>query len=467
MFRNNVNSDKLISKDIQDMLAVHLGKPVEFDLNLSPTQQQAFDLFKGGKNILLLGSGGTGKSKVIKTMEEYNKMETSKTMYLTSTTGISSYNIGGVTVHSLLGIGTGELEVEALIRKVARKQVYRDRIINIDILVIDEASMLSADLFEKLNTLCQHIRRSNSFFGGIQVILSMDPLQLTPVFNRNTELYKVIDDRLIVESPVFNKTFKPANTVILKENFRQKNDPSFINLLSRIRDGTFTTSDVQMLNQRKVSPSIVSDHVHLVSTNKKAQIINDTALNKLNTKSVNFTSTFSTTGANKEIKELLTKELQYQFKQKGITELALKKGCRVMLIKNLDIPMGLVNGALGTVTDFVQDSNSNWVPMVHFDGELGIQKTIEAVSWELEIDNCKGNALQIPLMLAYSLTISKSQSLTLDSAVLDLDDVFCDAMCYVALSRLRSLETMYLKSFNPKKIMINKVMKDFLDRIDT
>lgn len=474
MFTHSVLKSDNINSNLKDMLSEILDteamKSLELDSNLSKTQKKAFHLFKEGKNILLIGSAGVGKSLLLKTMEEYNKVETNKTMYLTSTTGISSYNLNGVTIHSLLGIGTGDLEKQALLKKVCRKPLYRDRIINIDVLVIDEASMLSAELFEKLDYICQNIKRSKAFFGGIQLVLSMDPLQLVAIFNNNKEIYKSMDERLIVESPVFNKNFKKNdNIIVLKENFRQKNDPTFINLLSRIRDGTFTTDDIDLLNTRKVLPKNPSDHVHLVSTNKKAQAINDSELSKIKTEQRTFTSTFNSTGKDKEIKELLTKELQFQFNQKGIRELTLKTGCRVMLIKNLDIQAGLVNGALGTITEFYKDCNDTFIPLVQFDGKgntPGIKKLISPVTWDLEIQNCKGSAIQLPLMLAYSLTISKSQSLTLDSAVLDLSDCWVDSQVYVALSRLRSLDSMYLKSFNPIKITVNRVMKSYIDNLE-
>ena len=110
MLKNNgVKTERLIPNDIQEMLNMHLNVEIDFDANLSLTQKKAFKLFKDKKSLLLIGSGGVGKSKLIKTMEEYTKNNTTKNMYLTSTTGVSAYNLNGVTIHSLLGIGTGEL----------------------------------------------------------------------------------------------------------------------------------------------------------------------------------------------------------------------------------------------------------------------------------------------------------------------------------------------------------------------
>ena len=304
------------------------------------------------------------------------------------------------------------------------------------------------------------------FFGGIQVIFTGDFLQLLPVFNKNKDLYENIDDRLIIESPLFNRMFNDENIIILKENFRQKNDSVFINVLLRIRDGTFTEDDINVLKTRQLLPENIQEHVHLVSSNKKAQTINDTQLNKLKTPKVKYTSSYTSSGKNKEIKELLTKELQFQFTQKGINELILKKGARVMLIKNLDVSLGLVNGAIGTIVDFIPDPTTDYdIPIVNFDNS-NIKHPISVVSWELEIDGCKGMANQIPLMLAYSITTHRSQSLSLDSAVLDLADAFCDGQVYVALSRLRSLDGLYLKSFNPAKIKVNKKMRDFLTTLN-
>jgi len=409
----------------------------------------------------------THNSHLIKTMDEYIKCNfKDKKIYLCSTTGISAYNIGGMTIHSFMGIGTGESSLETLIKRIKKKKMYRERIINTDILVIDEVSMLSGELLEKLHFICQNIRKNNLFFGGIQMILTGDFLQLLPVFNKNKELYNNVDERLIIESALFNQTFSKKNIILLHENFRQKNDASFISLLSRIRDGSFTDIDLQLLKTRQKLPFNMEEYVHLVSSNRKAQLINDTQLNKLKTPKVKYISSYATSGKTSDVKDLLINELQFQFNQKGINELILKKGARVMLIKNLDVTLGLVNGAIGTVIDFVPDPSADYnIPIVHFDTS-NIKRPISVVTWELELDGCKGMAYQIPLMLAYSITCHRSQSLSLDSGILDLEDCFCDHQVYVALSRLRSLNGLYLKSFNPDKIKVNQKMKLFLSNLE-
>lgn len=466
--QTQLKSDTL-SIGMRELLGEHLNlddmKELEIGANLSKTQQQAFELFKKGESLLVLGSAGVGKSKLIKTMHEYQQENFKhKHMYITATTGVASYNVSGMTIHSFMGIGTGDQDILFLVKRVFRNKSIVERLRTTDILVIDEISMLSASLFEKINLICQHFRKNKSFMGGIQVILTGDFLQLNPVFNQNPERFTDPEDtRLLVESKQFNEKFnkKNKNIIILKENFRQLNDPTFIDLLLRIREGNQTPDDIQLfknkcknfnteLKQLKTTP------VHLVSTNKKAQNINETNLNKLTGKLYKYKATFNTMGDNKECIDILKRELDSQFKQKGLIELNLKKDARIMLIKNLDISLGLINGAIGTITDLTTDYVN-----VLFDN--GMSQQITKVDWELEMQGHIVRAKQIPLILAYSITIHKSMSITLECAILELADCFTDSQIYVALSRVKSLDGLLLKSFNENKILINQTMKKYVD----
>jgi ATP-dependent DNA helicase PIF1 len=317
--------------------------------------------------------------------------------------------------------------------------------------------MMSAALFEKIDSICQRIKRNKKFFGGIQLIITGDFLQLLPVFNSNG-IYKEVDDRLIIESDVFLKNFTDKNTVFLNENVRQKGDKIFTDLLLKIRYNNINDDDIKLLRSRM---NLKTDDnkdvlVTLVSSNKKAQSINEANLEKIKEKAYVFDADFDTMGNSEDVKKMLLTELKNQFTQKNIHKVILKKGIHVMLIKNLDVELGLVNGLLGTVVGFV-----GGLPEVEFNNK--IKKVIGYTQWELEMDNCKVTANQLPLMLSYALTIHKTQSITLDAAILDLADCFCEHQVYVALSRLRNLDGVYLKSFNPKKIMINKKMAKYLE----
>lgn len=431
---------------------------------LSETQKNAFQLFKSGKNLLIIGTAGTGKSALVKEMKYYtNTHNSGKTLVITATTGIAAYNINGITINSFMGIGTGDENIDVLYKRIRTKHGIKERILGTDILIIDEVSMLSAEIFEKINMLCKTIRKSNKFFGGIQVILTGDFYQLLPVFNKNTNLYSENDTRLVFESELFNTIFNKRNKNIinLTTNFRQS-DATFINVLSRIRTGNHTKDDMNILNGRLLSKlqipkNILEKCVYLVSSNKRAGIINITNLNNLQEPSVKYTADFAETGL-KEYSTELYKELYSQFRQKGVLEIQLKKNARVMLIKNISVEEGLVNGSVGTILYF-----ENNMPFVKFDN--GIQRIITPVEWELQYrdSSCKVN--QLPLMLCWAITHHKSQSLTLDYAILELDDCFCDHQVFVALSRLKTLNGLYLKSFNPSKITINQNVSEFLNKV--
>jgi len=432
--------------------------PTEYELELSNTQKYAFEKFKRGESLLILGPAGTGKSQITKTFYKWITNTQQKTMYLTSTTGISAYNIGGITINSFMGIGTGESSVETIIRRLKYKTSIKNRIKMTDILVIDEISMMSASVFEKINHICQILKRSNKPFGGIQIILTGDLLQLETIFNTTTPLNNnSSDNRLIIESELFKKMFTKS-TVVLQENFRQKTDTKYIDILMRIRKGLQNEQDIKTLQTRLVDTD-KNSLIHLVSSNKKAQLINSKQLDKIKQEDYLFECQFSRYG-NTETCDLLEKELRSQFSQRGIDTLKLRKGCRVLLIKNLDVSLGLVNGSIGTVKDFINNK-----VVVEFDN--GVTEHIGKIEWELEMDNSKIVATQIPFMLAYSITIHRCQGLSIDKAILDLADCFCNHMVYVALSRVRSLEGLYLHSFDQKKITVNEKLLDFINEIET
>jgi ATP-dependent DNA helicase PIF1 len=466
--QTQIVSQELLNSNIEEMLKEHLGNiDLEKDLNLCKKQKEAYDLFKNEENLLILGPAGTGKSKVIKTMEEYIKnKKQEKKMTLCATTGIAAYNIGGMTIYSFMGIGTGEGDVDYLVKKIIRKKGQADRIRNTDVLVIDEISMMSAAIFEKIEEICRRVRKNNRYFGGIQVILTGDFLQLLPVMKQNKEIYKETDERMIIESKVFNDIFKKdKNVIILYENFRQKQDSKYSEILNRIRVGEHTENDIKLLNTRNLIKNKElkppKDIIELVSSNKKAKEINVKELTK---EGYIYKSKYKVSGKDETVLDLLMKELQLQFKQKEIDEIVLCKNNRVMLIKNLDVGLGLVNGSIGTIKRFVQNLQTKEMePEVLFDNK--ITKLITKTEWELDMNGNRVIALQIPLTLAYSITIHKSQSLTLDSAILDLEDCFTYHMVYVSLSRVKSLDGLYLKSFDPKKILVNEKMKEFNSKL--
>ena len=431
---HNIKTEQDIADDmmdkIRDLLIEHDQLPESDVIQLSVSQKHAFERFKLGDNLLIIGAGGCGKSKLVKEFYRYiKKNEPNKTMYITSTTGISAYNIGGITINSFMGIGTGQASTQTLLKRLRFKIGIKDRIRNTDILVIDEMSMLSASIFEKINVICQTLRKSRLPFGGIQIILTGDPLQLETIFNTGI-----------------------GN---LKENFRQRGDNDYIDILMRIRKAEHTEDDIKIL-QSRLTKDTNSETVHLVSSNKKAQMINSLQLNKIKAEDFFYECDYTKIG-DIETCDLLEKELRSQFMQRGNDTLQLRKGCRVLLIKNLDVSKGLVNGSTGTITDLMKNA-----VQIKFDND--VTELIGRSEWELELDNARVTCTQIPIILAYSITIHKSQSLSLDSAILDLADCFCNHMVYVALSRVRTLNGIFLKSFNPNKITVNEKLLEYVNQ---
>jgi ATP-dependent DNA helicase PIF1 len=456
MYKHKKENDKLDAvRSMLEEYSLSKGSEIMTTVELSEDQQKALDMFIEGKNVLIMGPGGVGKSKVVREMK-YQASKQYKSVVVCGTTGVSAFSIGGITLNSFMGIGTGDQPLETLMRRVMTKRGIRDRIMSTDVLIVDEVSMLSAALFEKINLICQKARRNQTFFGGIQVVFSMDPLQLQPVFKVNGT---ADDTRLIYESELFKAVFSKTkrNIINLKTNFRQQNDPEFTNLLMRVRRGVHTAGDIATLKTRMIKhgADIGEDAVYLVTSNRKAQAINKINMDKLKYPTVEYLAQFTEYGVAKESEELL-RDLQSQFDQKGIAKLELKQGARVMMIKNVNVEEGLVNGSVGTVVEF-----ENGLPIVKFDN--GVQRAVNYSDWELEVNNAKVKASQIPLMLCWGITIHKIQSLTLEKAVMDLADCFCHGQCYVALSRLRSIQNLYLKTFDPNKITVCEKTKTFVD----
>jgi ATP-dependent DNA helicase PIF1 len=469
--QTKLDSSLGLDKEIIELLELqNVSIPDPYD-ELSINQKIALDIFIKGDNLLMIGQAGVGKSKNIKVFEDYTKTHfKNKQFYITASTGISAYNIGGITIHSFLGIGTGKGDMISLYNKVRRKKDIVNRIIATDIIVLDEASMISAELFEKISFILKKLRKINEPFGGIQMILSMDPMQLLPVFKSIGG--EILDERLIVESSFFNEIFsiENGNIITLVQNFRQKKNPEYVSTLTRIRLGEHTKEDMTMIETRLIDVlteedlELSKDSIHIVTTNKKAQVINNRNYDKLEGNEYVYNSTMETDGTNQATCDILKKELESQFHTRGLTQLKLKVGARVMLVKNLEAGMGLVNGSIGIITDFIEVDGYSY-PNIKFDN--GIIKVIMVKEWSLELDDNRVHASQIPLILAYALTSHKVQGLTLNNAICDIADSFCEAQVYVVLSRVQNLGGLYLKTFNKSKIKVNKKMLEFLKSVNS
>jgi hypothetical protein len=358
-------------------------------------------------------------------------------IFLTSTTGVSALNIGGSTVHSFFGVGLGDKDELQLLRKILRNTETKNRLkMNNMLVVIDEISMFPSDLLSKLDFILRTLRKNVSAFGGVQMLFSGDFMQLETINAEN-----ILDNKLI----------KNFEIIELKKNYRQESDKVFQNLLNNLRIGELTDDDIKLLKSKKSTPAS-KNTVRMFCTNSKVTKYNIEKFDSLPGTPITFNAKFS--GSSKSHIE----DIKKQFIAKNIDILVLKINARVMLTWNINVEAGLVNGSVGTVKGFTVEG----LPIVLFDlfGEI----IVEPQNWQIT-DNldCKilCKATQIPLIIAYSFTIHKSQGVTLAKAVLDLNGAFCNNQVYTGLSRVKSLDGLTLLNFSTDKVKVNKKTIEF------
>ena len=410
-----------------------------------------FNSYLNEDNIFITGPGGTGKTYAIKQIYEH-AITTTKRIRVTALTGVAAVllNCNATTIHSWSGIGLCNKSEGQIINKIIKSKFYRYNWENTDILVIDEISMMSVKMFELLNKIGKLIRCSNEPFGGIQIIFSGDFFQLPPVK----------EDTFCFESDEFNKSF---NLIInLTKIFRQ-DDSIDKKLLLNMRKGLITKKSIEFLNSKIISENSdinkSNNITRLVPTKSKAANINNNFIDKIKGKKYIYKRTIEENDSNltksEKIKlDLMTeaeKEAEYNFiKDSTLSEekLTLKKGAYVMCIANLDLESGIANGTTGVVVDFGPDK----YPIVLF-GE----KKVPVGKREWKSDNIPGICVyQVPLILAWGITIHKAQGLTLEKAIIDVGkDLFEAGQMYVALSRLKSLDELYLLDFAIDKLKIH------------
>lgn len=415
------------------------------ELKFTPLQQKAYDYMVAGKNIFLTGAAGCGKSHVIHMFKKL--YETRKNIAITSTTGVSAIIIGGTTLHSYLSIGLGTGSVEDLVSKISKSSKGKKRWLSIDVLVIDEISMLSAELFDKLEHIARIIRKKPTKilkgkpepelpFGGIQLILSGDFLQL-PVIGE--------DSKFCFEAESWNRCIEYS--IELNQNMRQSDD-SFQEILSEIRYGQVSKNARKMLDSR-IGIKLVNDlgikPTRIFTTNASVDYMNEKELDKLS--------------ENNDFYQYDMEVYFYEYVQDKIQAIEkYRKNCiapeclqicigaQVMLLANLDVESGLANGSRGVVVSFIEG-----MPVVRFIN--GVEQIIDFYSWEIEEGKTKiVRITQIPLKLAWAITTHKGQSLTLDYVEVDLSNIFAYGQAYVALSRVKKLDGLSIIEINYDKI---------------
>ncbi|MBS2212596.1 helix-turn-helix domain-containing protein [Carboxylicivirga mesophila] len=427
------------------------------------------------RSVFLTGKAGTGKTTLLHRI----KAHTHKNVVVAAPTGIAAINAGGVTLHSLFqlpfgafipdnsGIDTTRMETLAhfntprsIIKNLQMHKVKRNLIKQMELLVIDEVSMLRADLLDAIDLICRYVRRSqNKPFGGLQVLFIGDMLQLPPVTKHEEWSYlsRYYKSPYFFDAQVLQH-HHPVH-IELQKVYRQS-DQTFVQLLNHFRDDQVTQADIELLN-RYHQPSFNQHnndgYIQLTTHNAIADAKNKACLDELNGQTFSFQS---------EIKGDF-KEHQYPLQP----TVQFKKGAQVMFIKNdFSGQQRYFNGKIGTISHISRDE----IEVSFTDGSDAV--TVEPYTWEnkkysLNKDTNEveekvvGEFKQYPLKLAWAITVHKSQGLTFEKAIIDVGKAFAAGQIYVALSRLTSLDGLVLLSPIPQQgISADESLRHFVDR---
>ncbi|MHB8860528.1 MAG: AAA family ATPase [Minisyncoccota bacterium] len=394
------------------------------------TQGEALTILKTGANVFLTGEPGSGKTHTINEFVDWLRASGIEPS-ITAATGIAATHVGGMTIHSWSGIGISSSLSRADIDRIASKEHVAKRIAKAKVLIIDEISMLSAATFEMVDSICREVRRSEAPFGGLTVILVGDFFQLPPISRAGEVAFAYA-------SPVWRELNPIA--CYLTEQYRQ-DDAEFLEVLGAIRSGMVETLHHELLSARQVDPSeLPADAPKLFSHNADVDCINAAELAKIPGVAKQFR--MSSKGKDTLVEGLKRGCLSPE-------TLELKEGAAVMFTKNS--PQGkFVNGTLGVVTGW----DSDGAPIVKT--KDGKRVVTEPMEWQLEEQGkVKASVAQIPLRLAYAMTVHKSQGMSMDAAIMDLSKAFEYGQGYVALSRVRRLSGVYLTGLNARALQVH------------
>jgi DNA-binding NarL/FixJ family response regulator/nucleoside-triphosphatase THEP1 len=418
-----------------------------------PAEIAAKFINETARHIFLTGKAGTGKTTFLRKLISL----THKKAVIVAPTGIAAINAAGVTIHSLFQLPFGTFlpttaatsegayqhyhTPKSVIRHLNMNAAKRRILLDLELLIIDEVSMLRADLLDAIDLVLRHIRKNNSAsFGGVQVLFIGDLHQLPPVvkndeWNLLSGFYKSVYffDALVLEK-------NPPVYIELDKIYRQA-DETFINLLNNLRNNQVTSADLALLKtyyKENYQPSLTANYITLTTHNNKADALNKESLERLQGKTFFYRAT-----------------IEKEFNESAFPAektLSLKVGAQVMFIKN--DPTGeqrFFNGKIATVTKLTDEAIEVKI------AELNYPLAIEKYTWkniryqpnptthEIE-EEIAGTFTQYPLKLAWAITVHKSQGLTFDKAIIDIGDAFAPGQIYVALSRLRTLEGLVLTS---------------------
>ncbi|MBI3572449.1 AAA family ATPase [Candidatus Kaiserbacteria bacterium] len=398
------------------------------------TQAEALTILKTGANVFLTGEPGSGKTHTVNAFTlwlRHRGIEPS----ITAATGIAATHVGGLTLHSWSGIGITDSPSAADIDRIASKEHVARRIGKARVLIIDEVSMLSANAFAAADAVCREVRRSNAPFGGIPVVLVGDFFQLPPVERAGRATAFCYD----------SATWQVLNPIVcyLSEQHRQ-GDQEYLGVLSAMRAGEMEELHRERLNSRRARAGetpAARGMPRLYSHNVDVDRENAAELAKLPGEARQFNMT-------SRGKDSLVEGLKRGCLSPEVLE--LKEGAAVMFTKN-NPQAGFANGTLGQVAGFDREGGA---PIV--ETRAGARIFVPPMEWQVaEQGKVRASISQLPLRLAYAMTIHKSQGMSMDAAVMDLSQVFEYGQGYVALSRVRTLAGVHLLGINRRALEVH------------
>lgn len=425
---------------------------------LNKEQLSAIESLKSRRNVFITGSPGTGKSYVLRCCIKYIK-QTERRFAITSSTGCSAVLIGGQTLHSYIGIGTGKLSVAEYAKSISQKRYKLKALTELDVLFIDEISMIDDKTFDKISEVLCAVRKNRKPFGGVQMVLVGDFCQLSPVTSTYCFLSKAWNDLDI-------------KIVILKEMIRQKDDCEFQKILEEIRFGKCSKKTFKVLMALKDTDlqGIVPTRLFALNTdvnaiNRHGQISLYTGSTGKDIKTAKIVPCFpyTTAGLNLEILNSTEHTDEDVFRYQAVSNDAtakleeycvdLVKGDRILVTRNVSMENGLVNGSTGTIVALDTDR----VTMLDIYG-----KTHTIYYYKDVNENSEKYIKFMPIRLAYALSIHKSQGATLDAVEVDgSSNIFAPGQLYTALSRCKSLQSIRVVNLDAQSFICNKHVKEF------
>ncbi|GAM34605.1 Pif1 helicase homolog [Talaromyces pinophilus] len=467
----------------------HLTKPQArvASLFLSEEQKAVLDaVVDRQKSIFFTGSAGTGKSvlmrEIIKKLRDKYRKEPDR-VAVTASTGLAACHIEGVTLHSFAGIGLGKEPAKELVKKVRKNQKARNRWLRTKVLIVDEVSMVDGDLFDKLEEIARSIRNNGRPFGGIQLVVTGDFFQLPPVPETSAR-----DAKFAFDAATWNTSIQ--HTILLTHVFRQK-DPVFAEMLNQMRLGKITPQTTEAFKKlsRPLDFHDDLDATELFPTRAEVENANSARMSRLSGEVMVFHAQDSGSIQDVQMRDRLLANCM------APPVIHLKKGAQVMLIKNMED--NLVNGSLGKIVAFMDEAtfdyyrnNEDEFTGDNKDGEDGDdaaaknRKKLRALAhkegdgterhllcqpetWKIELPNgeIQAQRSQVPLILAWALSIHKAQGQTLPRVKVDLGRVFEKGQAYVALSRATSQAGLQVTGFEPRKVMVHPKVIEFYSKL--